>query len=292
VKNEPLYPEAFTVEGEGAASEPRVSLVLPACDGAERISSTLNRVAAYLDRVEWESEVVVVDDGNRDSTHDVVSRWKDRFDSMVLVRHKRRRGPGAAARSGVLLAKGKYVVLVETGFSARIEELEVLVGSLAAGADVAIGSRKLSPDVERQPLPAGRLLTETAFTLASKLILPTGVRDLFCGLVGMRRRSGRLIASRSHVKHSAYLIEWMALAQYLGQQVIECPVRLVHGGGGRSSLGLLDLVRLGDLWSIRRRLAGFEYSQPQPATELMHETSFVRIDREKLVGAGGRLPAA
>jgi hypothetical protein len=49
---------------------------------------------------------------------------------------------------------------------------------------------------------------------------------------------------------------------------------------------LANLSRLGDLWSVRRRLAGLDYSRPQKAADLMHQTSFVRLDREQLMGAG------
>ena len=268
--------------------EPRVTIVIPACSGAKVVSRTLNRVAAYLDHVEWPSEVIVVDDANGDDTLEVVGRWRDRFDSLVIVRHQRRRGAGAAARAGFLFAKGHYVILAESGFAARVEEVEVLISRLIAGADVAIASRKLDEQREgRRPL-TGKLLTETAFAVASRLVLPTGVNDMFSGLLGFRQRAARLIATRSKITHAAYLVEWMALAQYLGHHVIECPVRLVQPAGGRPLRGLLHLAKLGDLLSIRRRLAGFEYSRPQATQELMQETSFVRLDRDELIGTGNR----
>jgi glycosyltransferase involved in cell wall biosynthesis len=277
---------AIEVEPDGAA-QPRLSIVVPVCGGSRPLARTLHRIAAYLAPLPYPAEVIVVDDGNTDDTQQVVEALKERFRSLVIVTHKRRRGPGATARSGVLLAKGNFVVLAETGFAAEASELDVLINSLASGADVAIASRKLDARGSNGPdtSPTARL-AETAFTLASRLILPTGVRDLFSGLIAFRHRAVHLIASRSKVTHGAYVVEWMALAQYLGQQVIECPVRLARSAGGRPQRGLLELARLGDLWSIRRRLSGFEYSRPQAAVDLMHGTSFVRIDRE-LAGVGG-----
>jgi glycosyltransferase involved in cell wall biosynthesis len=278
---------SIDVEPNGNA-QPRLSIVVPVCGGSRPLARTLQRIASYLAPLPDAAEVIVVDDGNTDDTQQVVESLKERFKSLVIVTHKRRRGPGAAARSGVLIAKGHFVVLAETGFAAEASELDVLISSLASGADVAIASRKLDPRAsDKHDTGAAARLAETAFTLASRLILPTGVRDLFSGLIAFRHRAVHLIASRSKVTHGAYVVEWMALAQYLGQQVIECPVRLARSAGGRPQRGLLELARIGDLWSIRRRLSGFEYSRPQAAVDLMHETSFVRIARECWAGVGG-----
>jgi len=274
------------VVGEVEDFKPRASIVIPACNGALPVSRTLNRVAAYLDHVGWTSEVIVVIDGSQDDTLEMVGRWKDRFDSLVIVKHERRRGPGAAVRSGLLLTKGRYVIVAESGFAARVEGVDALISSLAAGADVAIASRRLDVRAGDRPEPSGRGLAETAFSMASEFLVPTGVKDMFSGLMAFRQRAGRLIAARSKISHATYAVEWMALAQYLELQVIECPVQLARPGGARWLRMLANFSRLGDLWSIRRRLAGFDYSRPQKAADLMHQTSFVRLDREQLLGAG------
>jgi dolichyl-phosphate beta-glucosyltransferase len=278
--------EESEIVGEGRDSLPRVSIVIPACGGTQPVSRTLNRVAAHLDRVRWTSEVIVVVDGSQEDTLEMVGRWEDRFDSLVIVKHERRRGPGAAARSGLLLTKGRYVILAEAGFAARFEGVDALISSLSAGADVAIASRGLEEPTQERPGGSGRGLAETAFCMASEFLVPTGVKDMFSGLMAFRQRAGRLIAARSKISHAAYAVEWMALAQYLELHVIECPVELARPGGARGLRMLVNFSKLGDLWSVRRRLAGLEYSRPQKAADLMHQTSFVRLDREQLLGAG------
>lgn len=85
---------------------------------------------------------------------------------------------------------------------------------------------------------------------------------------------------------AAFGVEWLALAQFLGFQVIECPLRWERGAllGSRGKTRRPKLSLLRELWQTRKRLGGAEYEDAVSAQELLHETSFHQLDRDVLVG--------
>lgn len=260
-----------------------LSIVIPTSDDAQRIGASLKRIAAFLSRSNLAAEVLIVDDGSHDGIEQAVAPWNEHFARLRLVRSEVRKGIGAAARSGLLLAEGNQVLLAEVGLAAPIEDADVLLDSLAAGADVAIASRKLDGAFVRSPRPAGRRAAEAMFGLAARVMVPLGARDLFSGLLAFQRGGARRIAERARLERATFYVEWIALAERMGLQVIECPVRFSHNVASKDSLAWTDFVRIDDLWKVRSLVNDSNTPMPQPPAKLLEETSFVRLDRKALL---------
>src|SRR5262245_65621559 len=87
-------------------------------------------------------ELIVVDDGSRDNTAEVVERARAK--GLRFVRNDRNRGKGYTVREGVRAAFGKYVLFTDADLSAPIDELNKLLDvAVKDGADVVIGSRAI-----------------------------------------------------------------------------------------------------------------------------------------------------
>ncbi|MEO7155331.1 MAG: glycosyltransferase [Planctomycetota bacterium] len=269
-----------------------MSIVFATSDDAARIGVSLKRVAAFLERTRISAEVLIVDDGSRDGVQQIVAQWTEHFDRLRLVRNDVRKGLGSAARSGLLLAEGKQVLLAEVGLAAPVEDAIALLDCLAAGADVAIASRKLNGASVRSQRPAGRRAAEAVFGAAARMLVPLGARDLFCGLIAFERDAARRIAERARLERATFCVEWIALAARMGLQVIECPVRFSHNSDSKDSLSWTDFVRLDDLWKVRSLLNSVRAPMPQPQAKLLIETSFVRLDREVMYNARAPIDGA
>src|SRR5262245_43678116 len=122
--------------------QPLVSIVVPAFNEAARIGDSIKKIDAFIRQSSIAIELIVVDDGSRDNTSDVVSRSQAK--ALRLVRNPENHGKGYSVRQGVLSASGKYVLFTDADLSAPIEELNKLLEvALKEGADVVIGSRAL-----------------------------------------------------------------------------------------------------------------------------------------------------
>jgi hypothetical protein len=137
----------------------------------------------------------------------------------------------------------------------------------------------------RSPRPPVRRAMEACFNFAARAIVSVSVRDLFSGQIALRHAAALAIAERARSSRSTWAVEWVALAEKFGLQVIECPVRFAHGRSTSDLLSITDFTRMQDLWSLREKLASTHYRKPQAAQELLHQTAFVKLDRTALFGA-------
>lgn len=111
-----------------ASSSARLSVVLPVRDGENDIASrVLTVLEALADMTREAAEVVVVDDGSKDATPEVLDDLKTRYPQVRVIRHGRPRGLEAAGQTGLEKATGELVFIQETDGPVRVEDMRRLM---------------------------------------------------------------------------------------------------------------------------------------------------------------------
>lgn len=192
--------------------------------------------------------MLVVDDGSTDRTSEVAQAAGVRVLTQPL-----NQGKGAAVRTGMLDADGRWLAYVDADLNVSPEHVPEALRLLEAGADVVVGSRNLAEYATAEG-PA-RLLAGGLVQVARRaLVLPT-IRDTQCGFKLFRREVGRAIFQRSLIRSFAFDIEILFLAHKLGAHMVEMPVRTEYRGGSTFAVSrhlgpfLADVarIRLNDL---------------------------------------------
>src|SRR5205807_6720191 len=114
------------------------SIVIPAYNEGTRLGATLESVLNYITQRGWDAEVIVVNDGSRDSTADIVRTFAGKDPALRLVENPGNRGKGYSVRNGMLNARGRIVLFSDADLSSPIEEAPKLLKALEEGANVAI----------------------------------------------------------------------------------------------------------------------------------------------------------
>lgn len=161
-----------------------VSLVVPAYNEEDGIGPVIQRmlqVREELQKQGWQLEILVVDDGSRDRTAEVVTRYPE----VRLVRHSKNGGYGAAIKTGFRHAHGDYLAFIDADGTYPPESLPDLCRAAAEQkADLVIGSRMSGAHTQ---MPLTRRVGNLAYAALLSIIGNTAVRDTTSGMRLLRR---------------------------------------------------------------------------------------------------------
>src|SRR5579884_2543690 len=123
------------------ASQPQLSIVVPAYNEGWRLPDTLGELFSFLTTQSYKAEVMVVENGSSDDTAQVVQRLIPRFPGLRLMRLQEA-GKGRAVRAGVLDATGDIIFLCDADLSTPAAEIPRFMKTIHAGYDIVVGSRE------------------------------------------------------------------------------------------------------------------------------------------------------
>ena len=204
------------------------SIVIPAYNEAMRLEATLDRVLAYVVEQGWNAEVLVVNDGSKDTTRDIVLRRAARNPVLRLVDNPGNRGKGYSVRHGVMESRGDVILFTDADLASPIEEGEKLLAALAAGADIAIGSRWLDKSLQTRPQPLYRRVLGRVFNMALRLVLGMNYKDTQCGFKAFTQKAAHAVFPLQIIERWGFDPEILFLARKQGLRVKEVPVKWAH----------------------------------------------------------------
>lgn len=162
-----------------------VSLIIPAYNEEERIVPFLASIVAYSkENPDSLSEVIVVDDGSKDTTAQVAKEAGKELPNLQVISLNPNQGKGGAIRAGVLAAKGDVIIFMDADGATGIDELPKMTAALQ-GSDIAVGNRWMAgAKTERHSLL--RQLSGFLYRNYMKLF-GLGNVDTMCGFKGYRK---------------------------------------------------------------------------------------------------------
>lgn len=201
--------------GAQDVAAPQLSIVIPAMNEERRLPRTLHRVVEYLRGRSETWEVIVVDDGSRDRTADIVEELSKELDEprLSVLRLPKNQGKGGAQREGVAHSRGARVLLMDADLATPIEELEPLWKAMDRGADIAIGSRALPTSNITRPQSLPRVLLGSAGNLWIRFFAVSGIYDTQCGFKLFRGDLARKLFAVGRENRFAIDIELLCMAQ-------------------------------------------------------------------------------
>jgi glycosyltransferase involved in cell wall biosynthesis len=150
-----------------------LSLVLPAFNEEANIDVVVKDALATLPHFTDDFEIIVVDDGSRDRTAEIVSRLAASDQRVRLVQHRRNRGYGAALATGFRATRGDSVMFMDADRQFDIRDLRLLT-PFAAEYDIVAGFRMERSD------PLHRRIFAELFNVSVRVLFGVHLRDIDC----------------------------------------------------------------------------------------------------------------
>ena len=207
---------------------PDLSIVIPAFNEALRLPATLDAIRSYLAERGLDAEVLVVDDGSRDDTAEVVRRRAQGWPALRLVSGDRNRGKGAAVRLGMTAASGRYRIFTDADLSVPIDDLERILSPLRNGTAVAIASRALPDSDVQLHQPFIREMMGKVFNRVVRVFVLGGIRDTQCGFKGFTAEAAQRVFPPLQTDGFGFDVEILYRARTAGYAIVEVPTRWVN----------------------------------------------------------------
>lgn len=207
---------------------PAYSIVIPAFNESQRIASSLDQILYFLARQNWDAEVIVVNDGSRDDTAEIVRLYSAKNAIVRLIENPGNRGKGYSVRNGVMHAGGELILFADADLSSPIQEASKLFAALRNGADVAIGSRWLNPELMTERQPIFRQIAGRVFNMLNRVILGLAFKDTQCGMKAFTGTAAHQIFPRQHIERWGFDPEILFIARKLGYRTVEIGVEWAH----------------------------------------------------------------
>ncbi len=240
---------------------PKYSIIIPAYNEGARLGPALESVLSHAHTNRWDAEVIVVDDGSQDDTADLVRRRAKENPSLHLLQNPGNHGKGYSVRNGMLNARGEILLFTDADLSAPIEQASKLFGAIESGADVAIGSRWLQPNLQTHRQSLLRQFYGRSFNLFLQLLLGLKFKDTQCGFKAFSRNAAVTLFSKQTIDGWGFDAELLYLASRLGLKVTEIPVVWSDAAGTRIHPLRDGLRMVQEAMLIRRNAFSGKYSR-------------------------------
>lgn len=107
--------------------KPYLSVIIPAYNEAKSLPLTLIDINKHLSDVDYSYEIIVVDDGSKDATEEVVRRFSHLMKNLRLIDNKQNHGKGWVVRQGMLEAKGEIRLFTDADNSTSIDQFSKMI---------------------------------------------------------------------------------------------------------------------------------------------------------------------
>lgn len=242
----------------------KLSLVIPAYNEEKRLAPFLRSITQYTRYHPHDvSELIIVDDGSTDATVAIAQKFQRSLPQLRLIQQPQNMGKGAAVQTGVLAAKGDYVVFMDADGATSIFELPKMIAALH-DSQVAIGNRWLKgAHTTRHSLL--RRLAGFVYRTYMRLF-GLGRIDTMCGFKGYRRSVAKDLFSTLQESRWLFDTEIAYKAVRRGYHIKNFPIRWESKDGSKLS----TFTQLKVAWRILpliRRIKRSEQAKRRPVEE-------------------------
>ena len=199
-----------------------LTVVMPCLNEAETVATCVRKAVKCIADCGISGEVVVADNGSTDGSQQLA---EDAGARVVDVPDK---GYGNALMSGILAARGEYVIMGDSDDSYDFTNLMPFIEELRKGYDLVMGNRFKGGIEPGAMPPLHKYLGNPVLSFVGRLFFRSKIGDFHCGLRGFRRDSAiKLGLQATGMEFASEMVVKATLAK---QKITEVPTTLKKDG--------------------------------------------------------------
>ena len=204
------------------------SIILPAYNESEVISSSIDAVYSFFRSLNKPFEIIVADDGSSDDTAKIVKSKMKSIKELKLFSNNTNSGKGSVLSGSLPKAKGDIVAFIDSDLAIDIKLFPSMVSMIHDGFDVVIASKHLKDsDVEYSFL---RTIFSNCYDFFTRILLGVNIKDYQCGFKTFTPEVLSKVLPLVRSKSYSWDTEFLVKASWLGFKIKELPAKVVDVG--------------------------------------------------------------
>jgi dolichyl-phosphate beta-glucosyltransferase len=241
--------------------ETRLSIIAPLYNEGIRLPAGIESIRHYIDQRTNDTEVILVNDGSTDDTIKVAKGLIKDDPRFKLVSYRNNQGKGHAVKIGMAKAVGSVRIFMDIDMSVPIETVDPFLEKIEQGADVVIGTRRVSQSNVIVHQPKFREVLGEVYRRFVRAVFAPGVSDFTCGFKAFSGDLADKVFAQSRINRWSFDTEILFLVKRWGVPIQEIPVSWTNSPGTKVNL-LIDVGRSAmELILIRWNWAAGRYTQ-------------------------------
>ncbi len=240
-----------------------LSVVMPAYNEASRkgvgIRENLQDIAKYFAEKKVSYEIIVVNDGSKDNTTEIVEGFRSILPMLTVIDRKENKGKLYSVQEGLLGAHGRFRLFTDADGATPINSLDKFWEYIEKNEHVMIGSRDIDKSlIKKHQSKLKEFLGNMGNLLIQYLLDLHGIKDTQCGFKVLSQEVVEKIVPQMKAVRWGGDFEILALAKKMGYNIIEIPI--VWTDSGQSTVGIKGyLESLKELFQVKWRMITGQY---------------------------------
>jgi glycosyltransferase involved in cell wall biosynthesis len=218
-----------------------ISIVVPLYNEEESLPELMEWIQKVMNANHYAYEVIMVDDGSRDSSWQVVSQLKSKYPELKGVKFQRNYGKSAALHVGFQEAQGDVVITMDADLQDNPEEVPALYKMVKDdGFDLVSGWKKKRHD------PFSKRFPSKIYNRLVRIVTGIKLHDFNCGLKAYRKDLVKSIEVYGDMHRYMPVLAKSAGYKIIGEKIVQHQARkfgVTKFGFGRAR-GMLDLITI------------------------------------------------
>lgn len=220
-----------------------ISVVVPLYNEAESLPELTQWIRRVMLENNYTYEIVLVDDGSKDGSWEVIQRLKAEHDQITAVKFRRNYGKSAALNVGFAAAQGEVVITMDADLQDSPDEIPELYDRIKnQGADLVSGWKQKRYDPLTKTVP-----TKLFNAVTRKMSGIHNLHDFNCGLKAYKKDVVKSIEVYGEMhRYIPVIAKWAGFSNIQEQVVTHYPRKygVTKFGPGRFVKGFLDLLSI------------------------------------------------
>ena len=219
-----------------------ISVVISAYNEEESLHELTQWIAKVMKTNSFNYEVIIIDDGSKDCTWEVIEHIASQNPCVKGLRFVRNYGKAAAIYCGFEQSQGDVVITMDADLQDSPEEIPELYRMIVEdGFDLVSGWKKKRFD------PLGKTLPSKLFNLTARIVSGIKLHDFNCGLKAYRNKVVKNVEVYGEMHRYIPILAKRAGFNNVGEKIVSHQARK-YGyskyGLERMVKGYLDLITL------------------------------------------------